>query len=90
MDARSEQLFTIDTTQGDSEVLLIEDGTVYYRASHRLYSAPITEKGIGASRLLAISTLFATRIGQLKTIVGDLLVNGDGSYRIVQRSNPPG
>jgi hypothetical protein len=45
--------YVIDTKQGDSEVLLVENNTVYYRASDRLYSAPITETGIGTSRLIA-------------------------------------
>ncbi len=42
----TEQLFSISTKQGDSEILLVENETVYYRISHRLYSAPITSKGI--------------------------------------------
>lgn len=45
--------YTISTNQGDSEVLLVDNNTVYYRASDRLYSAPITESGIGPARLLA-------------------------------------
>ena len=52
-DSDREQVYTIVTNQGDSEVLLLEDGTVYYRASDRLYAAPITEKGIGTARLVA-------------------------------------
>jgi hypothetical protein len=52
-DLDSEKVYTIDTKQGDSEVLLVEDGKVYYRASDRLYSAPITNSGIGTARLLA-------------------------------------
>jgi hypothetical protein len=56
-DARNGQLYTIDTKQGDSEVLLIEDGTVYYRISDQLYSAVITENGIGSGRLLAASDI---------------------------------
>ena len=31
----TEKLFTITTNQGDSEILLIEDNTVYYRVSDR-------------------------------------------------------
>jgi hypothetical protein len=49
----TERLDTIVTNQGDSEILLIENDTVYYRVSDRLYSAPITEKGIGAAKLIA-------------------------------------
>jgi hypothetical protein len=49
----TEKLFTITTNQGDSEILLIEDNTVYYRVSNRLYTAPITDSGIGAATLIA-------------------------------------
>jgi hypothetical protein len=49
----SEKLFTITTNQGDSEILLIEDGTVYYRVSDRLYKAAIMDSGIGAATLIA-------------------------------------
>jgi hypothetical protein len=49
----TEKLFTITTNQGDSEILLIEDNTVYYRVSDRLYKAPITDGGIGAATLMA-------------------------------------
>lgn len=56
-DVRNEHVYTIDTRQGDSEVLLIEDGAVYYRASDKLYSAQITDNGIGAARLVATSDI---------------------------------
>lgn len=56
-DTDAEREFSILTNQGDSEVVLIQDGTVYYRAATRLYSAPITKDGIGQSRLLANSEL---------------------------------
>ena len=49
----SGQLFSLETKQGDSEVLLVEDDTFYYRISDRLYSAQITPKGLGVSKLLA-------------------------------------
>jgi hypothetical protein len=49
----TEKLLTITTNQGDSEILLIEDSTVYYRVSNRLYTAPITDSGIGAATLVA-------------------------------------
>ena len=52
-DVTNERVYTIATNQGDSEVLLVENNIVYYRVSDRLYSAPVTEKGIGAARLLA-------------------------------------
>jgi hypothetical protein len=49
----TDKLFTITTNQGDSEILLIEDNTVYYRVSNRLYKAPITDGGIGTAALIA-------------------------------------
>jgi len=51
-DVDTERVFPIRTKQGDSEVLLIENGTVYWRAARRLYSAPLTDSGIGEPRLL--------------------------------------
>jgi len=56
-DAAAERTYTILTNQGDSEILLVEDNVVYYRASDRLYSAPITKTGLGAAKLLATSDL---------------------------------
>lgn len=56
-DVNTERLYTIATNQADSEILLVEDQTVYYRVSDRLYSAPVTEKGIGTARLLATGDL---------------------------------
>jgi hypothetical protein len=52
-DVETGRQYLIDTKQGDSEVLLVDSGTVYYRASDRLYSVPITENGLGSARLLA-------------------------------------
>jgi hypothetical protein len=52
-DLATEKLYTITTNQGDSEILLIEDGSVYYRVSDRLYSAPMSSSGIGSATLLA-------------------------------------
>jgi hypothetical protein len=52
-DIDTERLFTINTGQGDSEVLLIESGMVYYRAADQLFSGEITSRGIGSPRLLA-------------------------------------
>jgi len=49
----TEKTYTITTNHGDSEVLLVEDSIVYFRASNRLYSAPIGETSIGAATLLA-------------------------------------
>lgn len=52
-DVEMEQVLTITTNQGDSEVLLVADDTVYYRASDRLFAAKITSRGIGPARLVA-------------------------------------
>jgi hypothetical protein len=49
----TEKVYTITTNQADSEVLLVDDATIYYRVSNRLYSAQIAEKGISGTRLLA-------------------------------------
>lgn len=56
-DVNTEKLYTIATNQADSEILLVENQTVYYRVSDRLYSAPVTEEGIGTARLLATGDL---------------------------------
>jgi hypothetical protein len=56
-DTDAEKEFSISTGQGDSEVLLIEGGVVYYRAATRLYSAPLTKEGVGEGHLLATSEL---------------------------------
>jgi hypothetical protein len=52
-DVETGRQYLIETKQGDSEVLLVDSGTVYYRSSDRLYSVPITENGLGSARLLA-------------------------------------
>jgi hypothetical protein len=52
-DVQTEMTRTIETNDGDSEVLLVEDGVVYYRSSDRLFSVPITKTGFGEVRLLA-------------------------------------
>jgi hypothetical protein len=44
---------TIETKQGDSEILLVEGDTIYYRVADRLYSASIEASGIGAPKQLA-------------------------------------
>lgn len=51
-DAATGVVRTINTRQADSEVLLVENGSVYYRVSNRLYSAPLIEGGLGPARLL--------------------------------------
>jgi hypothetical protein len=52
-DAENGNVFTIVTNQGDSEILLIEDGTVYYRVSDRIYTKSISDKGLSEAHLLA-------------------------------------
>ena len=56
-DAATEKSYSINTRQGDSEILLVENSTVYYRVSNRLYSAPILDTGIGPAKLLATDEL---------------------------------
>lgn len=51
-DADTGDLFRIDTHQGDSEILLIDSGNVYYRVSNGIYTARISHDGVGRSRLL--------------------------------------
>jgi len=52
-DVETEKLFPLTTDQADSEVLLVEDGFVYYRVINQLFVAPISDQGIGVARLLA-------------------------------------
>ena len=54
-DANTEKMYNIVTNQGDSEILLVEDNTVYYRVSDRLYSAAIGKEGLEPAKLLATS-----------------------------------
>jgi len=42
----------IRTGQADSEILLVRDGTVYYRVNSSIFSAPIEGDGIGTGHLL--------------------------------------
>ncbi len=56
-DVETKRLFTMNTNQADSEILLVENKTVYYRISDRLYSAPVTGAAIGRGRLLAKADL---------------------------------
>jgi len=51
-DAETERSYTIATNQGDSEILLVENNTVYYRASDRLYSVAIVESSLGTPHLI--------------------------------------
>jgi hypothetical protein len=54
-DVATEKLYHIDTNQGDSEILLVDNGTVYYRVSDRLYSATIGTDGLEPAKLLSTS-----------------------------------
>ena len=56
-DAATEKAYRITTNQVDSEIILVENGTVYYRESNRLYAAPISGTGIGPAKLLATDEL---------------------------------
>jgi len=56
-DAATERAYAITTNQGDSEILLVENGTVYYRVTNRLYSAAIEGAVLGAAKLLATDDL---------------------------------
>ena len=51
-DVETERLYPLTTDQADSEVLLVENGVVYYRVLNQLYQAPISDRGIGPARLL--------------------------------------
>lgn len=54
-DVDRQRNYVIVTNQGDSEVLLVENDTVYYRVSDGVYSAGLTDQGLGPARLLATS-----------------------------------
>jgi hypothetical protein len=51
-DVETENLFKIETKQGDSEVLLVDNQTVYYRVTNRIYSARILSDAIGMPKLV--------------------------------------
>jgi hypothetical protein len=51
-DIEKERVYTITTNQADSEVLLVEGRTVYYRITDRIFSADIADNGLGPARLL--------------------------------------
>ncbi len=58
-DSDTGEIFTIDTDEADSEILLIDNGTIYYRTSDELYAAPLTTRGIGRARLLTTNDVIA-------------------------------
>ena len=51
----TEKMYKIVTNQADSEILLVDNNTVYYRVSDRLYSAVIGPDALEPARLLATS-----------------------------------
>ena len=55
--AKTDQHLTMDTKQGDSEILLVEGESVYYRVLDRVYRASIGKAGITGRQLLAKSEL---------------------------------
>jgi hypothetical protein len=52
-DLQTQQRFSLTMPDLDCEVLLVENGTVYYRAGRRLYSARMTPAGMGPPHFLA-------------------------------------
>ncbi len=56
-DLSRDRLLTIETRQADSEILLIDNKTVYYRIVDRLYAADITDTGVDGQRLIVKSDI---------------------------------
>jgi hypothetical protein len=56
-DMEHDRSYTISTGQGDSEILLVEGGTVYYRVADSIYGASIGETALGPPRLIAKSEI---------------------------------
>ncbi len=56
-DLSRDRLLTIETRQADSEILLIDNKTVYYRIVDRLYAADITDTGVEGQRLIVKSDI---------------------------------
>jgi hypothetical protein len=56
-DVNADKHYAITTNQGDSEIVLVDNNTVYYRVSDRLYSAAITNAGLSPAALLATSDI---------------------------------
>jgi len=50
---RTRKSYTIQTGEGDSEVLLIDNGTVYYRVNDSIFRAPIGPENVGMPVLIA-------------------------------------
>jgi hypothetical protein len=56
-DMEHERSYTIPTGQADSEILLVEDGAVYYRVTSAIYRASIGEASLGTPQLVAKSAI---------------------------------
>jgi hypothetical protein len=52
IDPQSGRQFQIRTGEGDSEILLVQDNSVYYRVNAKLYKAQIQGSSIGAPELV--------------------------------------
>jgi hypothetical protein len=50
--AETKQSIELNTGEGDSEILLIQDGIMYWREFDEIYQAPITDKGLGQKTLV--------------------------------------
>jgi hypothetical protein len=60
---RTDKKYTIDTGQGDSEILLIDGETVYYRVNDSVYKARIGAAAINARRRSSPEVTPNLRIG---------------------------
>lgn len=56
-DREHDRSYVITTNQGDSEILLVSAGMVYYRVSGAIYRASVGETELGAPQLIAKSEI---------------------------------
>jgi len=49
---QTRQNYTIETGQGDSEVLLVEENVVYYRVNDEIYQANISKDKVETGKLI--------------------------------------
>ena len=52
IDSGTGRYFEIRTGQGDSEILLVHDDTVYYRINDSIFAAPLQKDSVGPGRVL--------------------------------------
>lgn len=52
-DIETRKLFPLTTNEADGEVLLADLGFIYNRVLNQLFQSPLSDRGIGAPRLLA-------------------------------------